>query len=114
MEIFWGCVLEVIIFISPKFEHLWICFDSSIVKISKGCVLVNALDSVSGQHRLTDTWVQSRRINRCIQGSVARVFGVSVECTGASLFVSIGSTGVACVCAVLGRLTGVLSFLSAG
>ena len=52
MEIFWGCVLEVIIFISPKFEHLWICFDPSIVKISKGCVLVNALDSVSGQHRL--------------------------------------------------------------
>ena len=63
MEIFWGCVLEVIIFISPKFEHLWICFDSSIVKISKGCVLVNALDSVSGQHRL------NRRLGFKVVGS---------------------------------------------
>ena len=37
--------------------------------------------------------------------------GVSVKCTGALLFFSIGSTGVACVCAVLACLTDVLSFL---
>ena len=32
IEIFWGCVLEVIIFISPKFELLWTWFDHPIIK----------------------------------------------------------------------------------
>ena len=86
----------------------------SIVEISNGRRLENALDSVSGQHRLNRRWVRGRRINWCLQGSVDRVFGVSVECTGASVFISIGLTGVACVCAVLARLTGVLTFLSIG
>ena len=49
-----------------------------------------------------------------LQDSVDRVFGVSVEYTGASVFISVGSIGVACVCAVLARLTGVLTFLSIG
>jgi len=35
VEIFWGCVLEVIIFISPKFELLWTSFDRKIIKFSE-------------------------------------------------------------------------------
>ena len=35
IEIFWGCVLEVIIFVSPKFELLWTLFDRPIVKFFK-------------------------------------------------------------------------------
>jgi len=32
VEIFWECVLEVIIFLSPKFELLWTCFDRSFIE----------------------------------------------------------------------------------
>ena len=35
VEIFWGCVLEVIIIISPNFEPLWTRFDPQIIEFSK-------------------------------------------------------------------------------
>jgi len=35
VEIFWGCVLKVIIIISPNFEPLWTRFDPQIIEFSK-------------------------------------------------------------------------------
>jgi len=42
-EIFWGCVLEIIIIISPNFEPLWTRFDPQIIEFSKVRGLENPL-----------------------------------------------------------------------
>jgi len=97
VEIFWGCVLEVIIFISPKFELFWTWFDRPIVKFFKDRGLEKPCSARAGFFVIagwTDDHILLRRINRWVKFSRVGVFGIFCGCTGASKSSCIGSTGV--------------------
>jgi len=54
VEIFWGCVLEVIIIISPNFEPLWTRFDPQIIEFSKVCGLEKLCSPQAGFFAIID------------------------------------------------------------